>query len=564
MCARGVRMRVASALALGLASLAQGGLYSDFLLNTTSPVLYWGLNETAAGPAVDLAPGVGGANNGTYINATLGQASMRPPAFANMDASNYAPRAARNGLTQYTSLNATAGVGTSAYSVQTWFNSSIAFGTSGYPLHYIFGRGNGTTINVDNRDAVYVGGIYAGITPSRLYFVSGASGISAFGSSVLVPNTWYHTLLVRDGDNVKVYLNGVKEVEAAIAWGGGAGDHFAAANRVDYTVTPSGLGMTGLYDEVAVWNRALTATEARNLYLAAFSAPSNHYSRTVLADNPEAYWRLDEVAPIGSAIDATGHGHDFTYPTAPSRTGAGLDVGPRAPAWPGFGDANNAPRLIRGVENNSYLGRPTGILAGQNDYSVEMWFRADSIQVPYGSVYLMHRLDANASQTNCGDYLGLMTVGAQPGPFNLFVFNGDKVPNVPGEVLLQGTTSIGLDEWHYVAMTRDDDLVRVYLDGLLEIETTMALLPGTKWTDGTWTFGNRLDMLGNNQRFNGNLDEIALYTGARDADFWLAHYQAGLGIAIPEPATLSLLALGLSALAASRRRRRVRAVSSDP
>jgi len=84
----------------------------------------------------------------------------------------------------------------------------------------------------------------------------------------------------------------------------------------------------------------------------------------------------------------------------------------------------------------------------------------------------------------------------------------------------------------------------------------MPLLAGTKWTNGTWTFGNRIDMLTNNQRFNGNLDEIAIYGSVLSEQIVASHYQVALnGFAIPEPATLSLLALGAAALAARRRRR---------
>ncbi len=553
------RLRIALLLAVGSGPLVAASPYSDFVVST-SPVLYWGLNETVPGPAIDLMPIPGGANNGTYISATLGQVGPRPPAFDNMDTLNYAPSVSRNGLTQYTSLATTGGVGTGAYSVQAWFYSTIAFGIGAtHPLHYVLGRGNGLAANIDNRDAVYVGGTYAGIIPSRLYFTSGAGGGAAYGSSVLVPNTWYQTLMVRDGSNVKVYLNGVKEVETTMAWMGGGGDYFAGGNRVDYTVTPSGLGLTGRYDEVAAWNRALTAAEARGLYLAAFSAPATAYSQTVLASNPEAYWRLNEISPIGTAIDATGHLHDFTYPTAPSRTGAGSDIGPRPATYLGFEASNNAPRLIRGTENNSYLANPSGVLAGQNDYSVEMWFRAEQVQVPFGSVYLMHRNDSdNGGVTNCGDYLGLVTVGAQPGPLNLFIFNGDKVPDVTGETFVRGTTSIALNTWHQVAITRQGNLMHVYLDGLLELnDINMPLLAGTKWSNGMWTFGNRIDMLTNNQRFNGNLDEIAIYGGVLSEQIVASHYQVALdGFAIPEPATLSLLALGGAALAARRRRPR--------
>ncbi len=546
---------IAVVLAVGAGPFAAASPYSDFVINNTSPVLYWGLNEAGGWVAADLAP-LGGLNDGSYASATLNNAGMRPPGFPNMGAANVAPSVNRNGGTLYTALNSIAGVGTAAYSMQAWFNSTAAWNTAA--VNYIFARGVGPGGGVDLRDSVGVGGSY-GLTPTgRLYYFPGGTDDSLLriGTTVLSTNTWYHTVLVRNGDNIKVYLNGVKEIDTTRPWLGGTGERFTAANRMDFGMN---LGLSGLYDEVAVWDRALSPIEARALYLAAFgdtSVASCAYSQAVLAGNPEAYWRLNEIAPVGIAVDATNHFHDFAYPTAPSRTGAGQDVGPRPLAFPGLEDSNNAPRLIRGVENNSYLGNVSGVLPGQNDYSIEMWFRPEQLQVPFGSVYLMHRLDADAGQTNCGDYLGLITVGAQPGPVNLFIFNGDKPGDVPGETFVRGTTSLNLGDWHHVAMTRQDNLVRVYLDGLLEIEAIMPLLAGTKWVNGTWTFGNRLDMLTNNQRFNGNLDEIAIYSAAYDAPFFLGHYQAAMGI--PEPASLSLFAVGLSALLVARSRSRGR------
>jgi len=206
-------------------------------------------------------PLVGGANNGTYANATLNNVSMRPPAFANMDATNVAPSVNRNGATLYTALSSIAGVGTGAYSIQAWFNSSAAFNSS--LLSYVFARGVGRRSHRPPRRRGRVGLLHPDPSsaasppksPHRQALLLPGNNVSdsfiAYGSTILGPNTWYHTVLVRDADNIKVYLNGIKEIDATRAWQGGTGDRFTAGNRVDYpSVT---LGMAGLYDEVAVW-----------------------------------------------------------------------------------------------------------------------------------------------------------------------------------------------------------------------------------------------------------------------------------------------------------------------
>jgi len=245
-----------------------GSVYSDLVIDNTSPVIYWDLNETA-GPtwppittANDLVPIAGGANIGTYHRVELNNAGPRPSdGYLNMDSANAAPRADWYGeAVEYTSLNTTAGVGTAAYSAQVWFNSSEPF--TGTALNYFFGRGN----SGDTRDQVLVSGTSLSV-PNRLYFINATSGGPTIleGTTDLAPDTWYHMLLVRDNEDINVYLNGQPDITGTASWLGGTGDYLSIANRSDF-VTATGNGLRGLVDEVAVWDRALTSQEALNLY----------------------------------------------------------------------------------------------------------------------------------------------------------------------------------------------------------------------------------------------------------------------------------------------------------
>jgi len=234
-------------------------LYSNNVITGTNPVIYYDLEETSGTTATDLAP-AGGANNGTYINATLGAAGPRPDGgFIAMSPTNIGPAVAQDGKVQVSQLESTIGVGTSAYSAAIWFNSSVDFDSQ--VLNYFMERGVDTT-NSGRRDGVGVGGSFSGTDPNRLFLVN--NGSLATGSTLLSPGTWHHVVMVRDdslsGGELKVYLNGntTPEIASSGDWGGGTGDIFRFGNRTDNN--PS-LGLTGVFDEVAIWDRALTPLE---------------------------------------------------------------------------------------------------------------------------------------------------------------------------------------------------------------------------------------------------------------------------------------------------------------
>ena len=267
--------------------------------------------------------------------------------------------------------------------------------------------------------------------------------------------------------------------------------------------------------------------------LAGSTAVSGIYYDEVMSDTPEAYWRLNETTGTNMAADSSGNGHGFTYGSAISRTGTAPDVGPRRTAFAGFELDNNAPTLDGTYDDAGLVGTPTGVLPGSpggtnNDYTVEMWVRPGEDNNDH-SDYLCHRCDSGAS-VGTGDYLILHSAGTGHSYEYLKIYNGDTVIN--------GTTILAEGGWYHVCMIREGDYLSVCLNGQEEIASTY-LPPSGVWTNGTWAFGGRNDSAG--QTFSGNIDEIAIYAGALDADTILAHYSA----ALPEPSTLALAAGGV-------------------
>lgn len=291
-CCAGAALLLAASSGAGAASV-----YSSGVITNTNPSIYWDLEETTGTTAADQAtarPAASGAltplNNGTYVNATLGQFGPRPSdGFAAMEPESRTPSANNApsfvtvndqiGAVEYTSLATAAGVGTGQYTMQAWFNSSAAYNNKALSYFLSRGVGTGTTANTELRDSIAVGG-NAIASGKLVYYQGGSNGIIGTGTTTLNANTWYHAAMVRNGDAVTVYLNGNQEFSTNAPWLGGTGDRFTAANRTDYPAFESmagnvGLGIEGRVDEVAVWDRALSASEVSALYTSAVPEPAS-------------------------------------------------------------------------------------------------------------------------------------------------------------------------------------------------------------------------------------------------------------------------------------------------
>ncbi len=255
--------------------LLRSNVYSQRVLNETAPVIYYTMEETPGSThALDMAPGSGGANHALADdNAKFGwgQPGARPSdgsVLSGMDPENGSLRVNETALV-YDQLTSGAGVGTTAYSAQVWFNSAVPFTDN--VLNYVFGRGDS---DLTNKDFLGVGGSYGSKPEWRDKLFAIADGEVGVGSTLLSEDTWYHVVFVRSGSDVEIYLNGKPEISmTGVPWSGD-GEMLTFGGRTNYAAT-SWLSLDGYIDEAAVWGEALGPDAVWALYQFAIPEPSS-------------------------------------------------------------------------------------------------------------------------------------------------------------------------------------------------------------------------------------------------------------------------------------------------
>ena len=129
------------------------------------------------------------------------------------------------------------------YTAEFWFWNGLP--NDVHPVTgYLFARGD---------ESLAITG--AGHSPGKLAF-----GVLA-GRTTIVPKTWNHAVLVRDGSRVAVYLNGNPAPEIS----------GAAAPETSKNIFVGGdagreANFEGKMDEVAIYNRALSPEEISRHY----------------------------------------------------------------------------------------------------------------------------------------------------------------------------------------------------------------------------------------------------------------------------------------------------------
>ena len=199
------------------------------------PLAYWRLEEWSGSTAFDAT---GGHHDATYEPGVARWLDGPPsPAFSGASAINRCPHFAGG------RVSATLKELKETYTAEFWFWNGLP--NDVHPVTgYLFARGD---------ESLAITG--AGHSPGKLAF-----GVLA-GRTTIVPKTWNHAVLVRDGSRVAVYLNGNPAPEIS----------GAAAPETSKNIFVGGdagreANFEGKMDEVAIYNRALSPEEISRHY----------------------------------------------------------------------------------------------------------------------------------------------------------------------------------------------------------------------------------------------------------------------------------------------------------
>lgn len=216
-------------------------------------------------------------------------------------------------------------------------------------------------------------------------------------------------------------------------------------------------------------------------------------ARAILDAKPIAYWRLNEFTGP-HADDATGHGRTAVFEREITYY---LD-GPHSAAFCAKGEINRAPHLVGGR-----LRAPLDSLGDR--YTVSLWVWNGMPNDGRDTSGWLFSRDYDHGLSASGDHLGIGGKSAHTG--RLIFFHGDNT-----QTAVAGKSEIPRWQWQHVALVRDGENVRVFLNGQLEIEAKAST--GALASLSQCFFGGRSD---NDSNWEGRLDEIAVFDRALSA-----------------------------------------------
>ncbi|WP_256714362.1 PKD domain-containing protein [Microbacterium sp. RU33B] len=374
------------------------------------------------------------------------------------------------------------------YSTEAWFQTTtnrggkiIGFGTA--PS----GRSNSYDRHVYMQDdGRLVFGVYTGVENKITSSVPYNDG------------RWHHVVATQSSEGMRLYIDGVL-----------AGTHpqTGAENYTGYwrvggdnTWGSSSAYFAGRIDEAAVYTTALSAAKVAQHFTLGIDLPpvvtDDAYARTVLANTPSAFWRLDQ-SKNGIVQDASGNGF-----------GAGTVAGPTT---------NSASAVVGGLGSLSFNGQGQGVAAdalidGPTSYATEAWIRTTTTAggkiIGFGN--------ARVGSSNNYDRAVFML---PDGRLRAGVWTGQ-------ETTVTTATALNDGEWHHVVAQLGSGVLQLFVDGVFIGETTLPA-PAQAYS-GYWRLGGDSTWAGA-QYFAGGIDEFALYSAPLTAAQIERHYLVGTG-----------------------------------
>ena len=300
---------------------------------------------------------------------------------------------------------------------------------------------------------------------------------------------WHHVVFVQEEGERRVYVDGELDDVTLEAKPEGT------FNVNDTTIggilrSSASHWVTGLIDDVAIWNRALSDDEAAELHAEGLASifPS-------LGNGLVAYWPLDEVQ--GSKTPELVNGYDMELTNLSAEDVVEGRIGNA------FSFSNEKQTLLSRVHDEA-----DQLPANKHDsHTISMWSKVDG----NGQNDLRLFSEANTGNSNPLFNIGTDSGGAS-GSMDFYI----RQSGWPTVNHIKSSAEPYDGEWHHVVFVQEEGERRVYVDGELDDVTLEAKPEGTFNVNDT-TIGGILRSSASHW-VTGLIDDVAIWNRALSDD----------------------------------------------
>ena len=322
--------------------------------------------------------------------------------------------------------------GATAFTISMWFKTDDLTFSS---YDGLFARGS------SNQRVPWIYGLQSNsVVRFQFETTTGGQHDCTKDTTTLTQGKWHHAVFVWNGSSCVVYTDGVAGTSDATT--GSVLGNTDGSNYIGKT--PTLAEWDGLIDEMRIYNRALSATEAQDLYRSDF-ARVNSSTKGQVTDGLVAHWTFDGLDLSGSTVkDVSGNGDNGT-----ASAGAEPGLGKIGQGY--YFDGDTADVTLSDDLGSTF----------DNDWTVSLWGRF---------------LDRSALSNQLSDFFGNNVGASQVG----FILRwSDSASDVlqfltnsgSGLTTVSGST-INKDQWYHMVFTyrSSDGECEIWIDGVVDVD----------------------------------------------------------------------------------------------
>jgi chitodextrinase len=292
---------------------------------------------------------------------------------------------------------------------------------------------------------------------------SGISDMDAGGGNELVAGEWTHVVVVHDGTNDKIFINGTLAASKAV---GGTLNDTDHPLGIGFNPIDGGNWFNGVIDAVQIYNYAFNDAMVAGLYGVQSAFPGT--PTDLVAEYPFA----------GDTDDATQFGNDA--------------LGTFNPTKDRFGYASNAAQFDG---DDEMIALPS--VALNSDYAtISFWIRPDELPATGEAFILSHGGWQERWKISLPSHGKLVfTTNHENGISDMDAGNGNEL-------------TVG--EWDHVVMVHDGAKDKIFINGVLVAQKDVV----GKLNDTNYPLGIGWNPIDGGNFFKGALDEVQIYNRA--------------------------------------------------